>query len=61
MQYVDTYFLTPGPEPTSQESYLDGDYRWTFKAAGCRDVVQTLSIEPETESSKRIRFEASDL
>ena len=55
--YVDTYFFSPGTEPVSQESYLDGDYQWTFKAAGCQDVVQTLTIEPETERSKTIRFE----
>ena len=57
-RYVDTYFLQLVEGRASQISYLEGSYRWVFKAAGCQDVVRTFEVEPELDRSVSIRFEA---
>lgn len=57
-QYVENHQLRVKDGRIEVASYREGEYTWTFKAGGCQDVVKTVEVEPDTEHSLKIRFEA---
>ncbi len=57
-KYIDREYMALDGGQGTFESYLEGEYTFIFQANGFKNVVHTLTIEPESEETLTVRFEA---